>query len=126
MHIFRKRLLMSRTETTSEQRLVNMSEILDAVQVIVKNFQPDKVILFGSYAKGNAGSDSDVDLLVVMDTEQSTWDFAVKISLALKHSFPMDIIVRTPEVIAKRLKMGDFFIKNIVENGKVLYERSGS
>ncbi len=125
MHIFKKRLLMARTETTSEQHRVNMREILDAVQVIVKKFRPCKVILFGSHAKGTAGSDSDVDLLVVVDTEQSTWDFAVKISLALKHSFPMDIIVRTPEEIAKRLKMGDFFMKDIVENGKVLYERTG-
>jgi predicted nucleotidyltransferase len=107
------------------QRHVALSEINDTIQVIVKKFSPDKIILFGSHAKGHPNSDSDVDLLVIIDTNRSTWDLSVEISLALKHSFPMDIIVRTPQEIARRLKDGDFFMKNIMENGKVLYERSG-
>jgi uncharacterized protein len=114
---------MSRLELNSEQQRVSMQEIRDRVREIVGKFQPEKVILFGSYAKGNAGPGSDVDLLVVMDTGQSTWDLAVKISVALKHSFPMDIIVRTPEEIARRLELGDFVIRNIMDHGKVLYER---
>lgn len=117
---------MSRTEAPSGQHRVPMSEIHEAVQVIVKKYRPEKVILFGSYAKGNANEGSDVDLLVVMDTEQSTWDIAVKISLAVTHSFPMDILVRTSEEIARRLKLGDFFIRDIMENGKILYERAGA
>jgi uncharacterized protein len=65
-----------------------------------------------------------VDLLVILNTEQSTWDISVEIFLMLKHEIPMDVLVRTPVEIAKRLKYGDFFIKEILENGKILYERN--
>lgn len=116
-------MIMSQTEMSTGYNQVNMREIRDRVQQIVRKYQPEKVILFGSYAKGNANPDSDVDLLVIIDTQQSTWDLAVEISLALKHSFPMDIIVRTPKEIDRRLKYGDFFVRNIVDHGKVLYER---
>lgn len=116
---------MSRTELNTEHRQTNMREIRDKVQLIVRKYRPDKVILFGSYAKGDVGPASDVDLLVIIDTEESTWDLAVEISLTLKHSFPMDIIVRTPKEIARRLEFGDFFVRDIVEHGKVLYERGG-
>jgi predicted nucleotidyltransferase len=102
-----------------------MKEIQEKVQTIVKKYRPDKIILFGSYANGIPTPDSDVDLLVIMDTDQSTWDLGVEISAMLKHTFPMDIIVRTPQEIARRLESGDFFIKEIMENGKVLYERVG-
>ena len=116
---------MSQTELNIEYRQVSMNEIQKNIRLIVNLYHPDKVILFGSYANGNIGPDSDVDLLIVMDTEQPTWDLAVKISSALKHTFPMDIIVRTPKEIARKLELGDFFIKNIMEKGTVLYERGG-
>lgn len=105
------------------QRHIDVAEINDKAQTIVNKFRPDKIILFGSYAQGNPSFESDVDLLVIMDTKQSTWDLAVEISLAVKHTFPMDIIVRTPQEIASRLQDGDVFITNIMETGKVLYER---
>ena len=102
-----------------------MKDLHEKVEAIVKKYRPEKIILFGSHANGIPTPDSDVDLLVIMDTDQSTWDLGVEISAMLKHTFPMDIIVRTPQEIARRLKCGDFFIKDILENGKVLYECSG-
>jgi len=105
------------------QRRISISEINDKVRTIVNKFRPDKIMLFGSYAKGDPSFESDIDLLVIVDTNQSTWDLAVEISLAVKHSFPMDIIVRTPQEIDRRLQYGDVFIKNIMETGKILYER---
>ena len=116
---------MSRTKTLARKSHIDTSVINDNVQLIAKQFKPDKIVLFGSHAKSNSNYASDVDLLVIMDTDQSTWDLTVEISLALKHSFPMDIIVRTPQEIARRLQQGDFFIQSIMENGKVLYERAG-
>ena len=107
----------------SEKRPPLLPEIDDKLKVIVRKYHPEKIILFGSYARGNVNKDSDVDLLVVIDTKQSTWDLAVEISLVLKHSKPIDIIVRTPQEIARRLKFGDFFIKNIMDEGQILYER---
>jgi uncharacterized protein len=117
---------MVMTKLTPEQFKTNMTEILESVGIIVKKYRPYKVILFGSYAKKEVRPDSDVDLFVIIDSEQSTWDLAVQISLTLKHLLPIDIIVRTPEEISRRMKSGDFFIRNIMESGMVLYERTGS
>lgn len=116
---------MSSSEQTIRKRTISMREIGEKVQSIVQKYRPAKVILFGSSARGDASQDSDVDLLVIIDTEKSTWDLAVDISSSLRHSFPMDIVVRTPRDIEKRLKAGDFFVKDIIENGKILYERTG-
>ncbi len=119
---------MSRTrESNGRSRPggIEMKEIKDKVKAITEKYEPEKIILFGSYVAGNTTPASDVDLLVIVDTKRSTWDLAVEISSSLKHSFPMDILVRTPQEIARRLKYGDFFIKDIMEKGKVLYERTG-
>src|SRR5437867_11994209 len=63
---------------------------------VVEQFHPQKVILFGSYAYGQPTEDSDVDLLVVMDTDESPLHVAAKIAAAIEHPFPLDIVVRTP------------------------------
>ncbi|MBI4063040.1 MAG: nucleotidyltransferase domain-containing protein [Elusimicrobia bacterium] len=84
----------------------------------------EKVILFGSYAWGNPGPDSDVDLFVVMKSKERPADRAMRVSdLLYPRPFPVDIMVRTPQEIKKRLSIGDFFIEEIVKKGKVLYER---
>lgn len=115
---------MSQLREVERHKNVEMNEIKDGVRIIAEKFEPDKIILFGSYAAGNPTTDSDVDLLIIMDTQRSTWDLAVEISSTLKHSFPMDILVRTPQEITQRLTFGDFFIQDIMEKGKVLYERA--
>ncbi len=102
---------------------IAIKEIEEKVRPIIEKYRPDKIILFGSYAAGNPTPASDVDLLVIVDTNQSTWDLSVEISLSVKHTFPMDILVRTPQEIAKRLEYGDYFIRDILEKGKLLYER---
>jgi predicted nucleotidyltransferase len=90
---------------------------------IAERFQPDKIILFGSYAYGRPHAASDVDLLVVMPARNQI-DQAVKISLALPSPFPLDLIVRTPKDLAWRLKEGDWFLREVMEQGKVLYEKT--
>lgn len=103
---------------------VSINDINKKVKTIVKNYNPEKIILFGSYADGNPTSESDIDLLIITENDKSNWDVSVDISLLLKHSFPIDIIVKTPDEVKKRIKMGDFFLKNILKNGKLLYERT--
>jgi len=115
---------MSQAKATHQLQHDGMDEVNDKVKTIAERFEVEKIILFGSYAVGHPTTGSDIDLLVIMDTNRSTWDLAVEISSSVKHSFPMDILVRTPQEIARRLKYGDFFIKDIMEKGKVLYERS--
>lgn len=91
---------------------------------IAENFQPEKIILFGSHAWGNPTTESDVDILVIMDVEGSPIRKEAEISKIARPKFvPMDIIVRTPEQIQYRLKIGDPFIRRIMKEGEVLYER---
>lgn len=102
-------------------RRVSLHAIRRFAGRIAERFRPDKIILFGSYAYGTPGADSDVDLLVVMPARNQL-DQAVKIRLALDAPFPMDLIVRTPKKLQERLDRGDLFTTHIVANGKVLYE----
>jgi predicted nucleotidyltransferase len=91
---------------------------------IVEAFQPQKVILFGSYAYGQPTHDSDVDILIVMDSRERPTERAAKVSRLLRpRPFPMDILVRTPEEIGRRLIIGDQFFLEIMRRGKILYER---
>jgi predicted nucleotidyltransferase len=103
--------------------IVSMREIRDFCERIVENFQPSRVILFGSYAHGKPTIDSDVDILVVLPFEGKNSHKASEIIMTVGHpGFPVDLIVRTPEEIKERLSMGDYFIKEIFERGEVLYE----
>jgi predicted nucleotidyltransferase len=81
--------------------------------------------LFGSYAYGTPRPDSDVDLLVVMPLNGNPVDKSVEMRLKLHPRFPLDLLVRTPAKIRERLAMGDDFIKDIFDKGKVLYEAPG-
>ena len=96
-----------------------------AIKKIVDELKPEKVILFGSFAYGTPNSNSDVDLLVIMNTRASHKDRSWAVSqLLLPRPFPVDILVKTPKEIEEDLKSGDFFIREILTSGKVLYERN--
>jgi predicted nucleotidyltransferase len=95
--------------------------IEDFSRQIVERFGAQQVILFGSYANGTPTADSDVDLLVVMPYEGRSVDEAVKIRMALRPAFPVDLLIRTSEKIRERIQQGDTFLSDILKNGKVLY-----
>jgi uncharacterized protein len=88
---------------------------------IAERFQPDKIILFGSYAYGKPHEESDVDLLVIMRTRNAI-DQSIRIKTAFKRMFSLDLIVRTPWQIERGLKDDNWFLREIIEKGKVLYE----
>ena len=88
---------------------------------IAERFQPDKIILFGSYAYGKPHEESDVDLLVIMRTKNAI-DQSIRIKTAFKRLFSLDLIVRTPWQIERGLKDDNWFLREIMERGKVLYE----
>lgn len=102
--------------------MVTMNKIKEFGRRIGEEFGAEKVILFGSYAQGTASPDSDVDLLIVAPFEGKSVNKSVQIRLKLRPSFPVDLLVRTPEKIRQRLQIGDQFIKDILEEGRVLYE----
>src|SRR2546430_12216484 len=88
---------------------------------IAERFQPDKIILFGSYAYGKPHNESDVDLLVIMRTRNAI-DQSIRIKTAFARPFSLDLIVRTPWQIERGLKDDNWFLREIIEKGKVLYE----
>jgi predicted nucleotidyltransferase len=98
-----------------------------AIERIVAALKPEKIILFGSYADGNPTHDSDVDLLVIMETKKKRAKRYLAVSSLLHpRQFPVDIIVKTPKEVEEALKGGkdnSFFIREIIKKGKVLYDR---
>lgn len=96
----------------------------DIKRRIIEAFEPQRIILFGSHVYGKPTGDSDVDLLIVMESEERPIVRAARVSRLLRpRPFPMDIIVRTPAEIQQRLQIGDQFIREILEQGRVLYEQ---
>ena len=89
--------------------------------LVKKEFGAEEVILFGSFAYGRSSSSSDIDILVIMETKLKPYKQASLIRMCLDEELgirsPMDLIVRTPGQIKKRLKLGDFFLKNILDKG---------
>lgn len=96
-------------------------KIQEIADKIAKEFQPEKIILFGSYAWGQPTENSDVDLFIVKKTD-NTRETAREIDGSIRpRPFPIDLIVYKPESVEKGLIMKDFFINNIIIKGKILY-----
>lgn len=101
------------------------AKIQEMVARIVERFQPQKIILFGSHAHGTAGTDSDVDLLVVFPAVASRRKMAVEIYRLLAGSgIPKDIIVTTSAEVARFHDVVGTIIREALAEGKILYERS--
>ena len=105
-----------------------MSKPIEEMQRIVTqishNYSPEKIILFGSLASGSAADARDIDLLVIKKTDQNPWQRTREVNRLFEHTSPIDILVYTPEEIVSRIEMNDLFILDILEHGKVVYERS--
>jgi len=102
--------------------MVAISEIEEFGRQIGLQFGAERVILFGSYAGGTVTEDSDVDLMVIGPFDGRSVDRSVEIRMKLRPRFPIDLLVRTPEKVIERIQMGDEFMREIVEEGKILYE----
>ena len=101
---------------------VTRDEIARVVDRIVAQFSPQQVVLFGSHAYGAPTADSDVDLLVTMESPLRPVDQAVAIRTAVEFPFPVDLLVRTPGQIEERVALGDDFLKEVLERGILLYK----
>jgi len=99
-------------------------KVIDFVtQKIVERFAPEKIIMFGSQARGEQGADSDLDLFIIKDDAQSDFDMGVNISRVFwGRRFPLDIIVRKPKEVALELARKNPFYYHIFKDGKLLYE----
>jgi predicted nucleotidyltransferase len=103
--------------------MVERANIKKFCDAIAEQFRPRKIILFGSYAYGRPTEDSDVDLLVVMNRTRYRGErMSLRIRHAIPAGFPLDLLVRTPNSLSKRIAWGDSFMQEIVSKGQVLYE----
>ena len=91
---------------------------------LAREFDPEKVILFGSYAHGSASENSDVDILVILPFEGKGFHKSLEILNRLDPRFPIDLIARRPDDTARRYDQGDPLIREALDRGKVLYERA--
>jgi len=103
--------------------MISRQKIRRYCDAIAREFKPKKIILFGSYAYGTPTEGSDVDVLVIMphrrfQSRRPSLDIRRRISAG----FPVDILVREPREIAKRLRWGDSFIAEVIQKGLVMYE----
>ena len=101
-----------------------MDKIQSFVDRLVEAYEPERVLLFGSYAWGNPTDDSDVDIMVVMPCDVQSAYKAAEMRSRLRPGFPLDLIVRTPEKVADRIALNDFFMRDIVDKGIVLHDAS--
>ena len=93
------------------------------IERLAREYVPEKIVLFGSYAYGNPDDDSDIDLLVVKKTSENSmerWLHVHKILIDF-HSISITPFIYTPEEINNRLKLKDFFIMEIIRKGKIMY-----
>ncbi|MCS6939853.1 MAG: nucleotidyltransferase domain-containing protein [Roseiflexaceae bacterium] len=93
---------------------------------IAQEFEPELIILFGSYAYGNPQEDSDVDLLVVMRHDGNNVYKAIDILNRVQPPFPIDLLVRSPEEFWQRIALNDSFLCDILAKGRILYASAHS
>jgi predicted nucleotidyltransferase len=101
--------------------MIQYQEIEAYAQELVTKFKPEKIVLFGSYATGSAGEDSDVDLLVIMPHVGKSSRQALEIRQSVQKRFPLDLVVQSPLEANRRMRDGDPFITNALTEGRVLY-----
>ena len=99
-------------------------EIDRFVREIARKFDPERIILFGSHARGTPSSSSDVDIFVVMNTRLKPVEQEVLIRREIPRPFPLDLIVMKPRQFARRLMLGDTLVRTVASKGKVLYEKN--
>ncbi len=98
--------------------------IHEIVRRLVEGYRPQKIILFGSYAHGRPDEESDIDLLIIKQTEErflQRMDRVRELAEGAHRFIPFEPIVMTPGEIEQRLRIGDQFIAEILQKGEVLY-----
>lgn len=98
-------------------------EIENIVEQLIRLYKPDKIILFGSLTKDNISEGTDIDLFIIKkDIPSVGVDRIRQLDALINYKFATDFIVYKPEEFEERLRLGDPLIKNILKEGKVLYD----
>ncbi len=106
-------------------RSKGLKQVRRVAKRIAQEYQPEKIILFGSYAWGKPTRDSDFDLLVIKRGKRDFFRDHNAVHDVIDGEIAADVLVYSPQSLARRVRLGDFFFQDIVKKGKVLYERKG-
>lgn len=98
-------------------------EIKKLKQILKNKYHPEKVILYGSVANGQITEDSDIDVLIIKKTNKNFWERMLELRKLVELSVPFEPLVLTPIELEERKRAGDFFIEEILEEGKIIYEK---
>jgi predicted nucleotidyltransferase len=99
-------------------------KIKEIANLIAKEYKPEKIILYGSYAWGKPHKDSDLDFFIIKRTSDPMLKRMDDVDrLFQRCEFPMDFLIYTPQQVAKRKKMADPFLKDIINKGQLLYAK---
>ena len=100
--------------------------IPSVIEKIAQEYSPEKIVLFGSYAYGNPDDDSDIDLIIIKKTKESSMERWLHVHAVLSEYRAISIspLVYTPEELQQRLDLKDFFLSKIMQKGKVVYGKS--
>jgi predicted nucleotidyltransferase len=108
--------------TINERQQIPKVVIRQMVQSIADRLAPQQIVLFGSYAAGSERPESDVDLLIIIETDRRESDVAMEIRRWLQPQFALDLVAITPDRLKQRIAWGDSFLRGILQQGVVLYE----
>lgn len=109
---------------TKKQVKYYQKEVERLAEKIKKSYRPEKIFIFGSFAKGKIKPDSDVDFFIIKKTSKPRLERQREVNrLLLDRLIPLDILVFTPEEAAERKALGDSFIIDILKTGKLIYDK---
>ena len=103
--------------------IINRPEVKSVIKQLARNYKPEFILIFGSYSKGNVHQDSDLDLIIVKDTDKRPIWRRVEARKSFETDLPVDIIVYSPKEFAE-LQKTSLFLKNVLHEGKVVFNRS--
>lgn len=98
-------------------------EIKNITDQIVKKYKPEKIILYGSFAYGKPTKNSDLDLLIIKNTKKSRVERIKEVLMKVQCDIPLEPLVYTPRELNERINLGDSFIKEAMNRGKLIYEQ---
>jgi predicted nucleotidyltransferase len=106
-------------------RAKEIREVLnDIVNTLVREYKPERILLYGSRASGEPDEASDIDLFIVKESQESPYRRAVRVRRLLRNParrIPVELLVVTPQELKQRLEIGDQFVQEILSRGEVLY-----
>jgi uncharacterized protein len=108
--------------TINQRKRIPQKAIDQVVKQIVEQFKPQQIILFGSCTRRTPHPESDVDRPVVMETSLKDVQQAIQICQQIEYRFGLDLIVHTPKYLSERVKMGAWFLRDVLKEGKIIYE----